>query len=352
MAQVLVTESHLEDIADAIRLKTGQSSSYTPSQMASVIASIVSAGSLSIIEKSVIANGTYSASSDDADAFSGVVVNVPNTYNLSDEGKVVNNGSLVNQGDTTIELNGSYNTTLFSHVTVSIPETVLISKTFSESGTYDASDYSADGFSQVVINVSGGGGENDDNYMIVMGLSDGSVYDSVATIIPPYMFFYRNSTGINMLTGITALSVKTIGSQAFERCTELSYASFPTCTRISVNAFNNCHTLSSVLFPNVEIIENGCFYSCSALTEIKLNKCTRIGSSAFRECRKLESVYLLKSEVATLVNANAFQTTPISNSTYLGHFGSIFVPASLVDAYKSALNWSNYSGRITAYVEE
>lgn len=37
MAQVLVTESYLEDIADAIREKNGSENKYTPAQMAQAI---------------------------------------------------------------------------------------------------------------------------------------------------------------------------------------------------------------------------------------------------------------------------------------------------------------------------
>lgn len=76
MAKVLVTESYIRDIASAIRAKNGRSASYTPSQMAAAIGSIQSAGALSIISYTFSSNGSYSASSFDADAFSSVVVAV------------------------------------------------------------------------------------------------------------------------------------------------------------------------------------------------------------------------------------------------------------------------------------
>jgi len=56
------------------------------------------------------------------------------------------------------------------------------------------------------------------------------------------------------------------------------------------------------------------------------------------------------SSVATLNHVNAFYSTPMSLSSYTGSFGSIYVPASLVNAYKSATNWATYSSRITAIV--
>lgn len=40
MAKVLITESHLEDIADAIRAKAGTSDTYLPSEMPAAITGI------------------------------------------------------------------------------------------------------------------------------------------------------------------------------------------------------------------------------------------------------------------------------------------------------------------------
>lgn len=76
MAQVLVTESYLSGIASAIRSKNGMSINYAPSQMESAIRAIESAGDMSIISKTFSSNGTYSASTYNADAFSNVVVDV------------------------------------------------------------------------------------------------------------------------------------------------------------------------------------------------------------------------------------------------------------------------------------
>lgn len=75
-----------------------------------------------LIEKSITANGTYSASDDDADGYSSVSVDVPNTYTAGDEGKVVSNGALVAQTayPTTITENGTYNTTENDSVTVNV----------------------------------------------------------------------------------------------------------------------------------------------------------------------------------------------------------------------------------------
>ena len=92
------------------------------------------------------------------------------------------------------------------------------------------------------------------------------------------------------------------------------------------------------------------FYNCADLTTISFPSVTIIGSSAFQYCSKLTSLYLLGSQVATLTNINAFGSTPISNYTTEtgGAYGSIFVPASLYDSYKTASKWSTYSSRLVS----
>lgn len=123
MTQVLITETYLEDIADAIREKNGSESTYTPAQMAAAIENIPSAEEPDLVSKSITANGTYDAEDDGHDGYSDVTVNVPNSYAATDEGKVVSNGALVTQTSTTKDVNGTYDTTLNNEVVVDVPNT-------------------------------------------------------------------------------------------------------------------------------------------------------------------------------------------------------------------------------------
>ena len=79
-------------------------------------------GSATLIEKTITENGTYKASSDNADGYSKVTVDVSNTYTAQDEGKVVNNGALVAQTAMSSEVteNGTVDTTLYNSVTVNV----------------------------------------------------------------------------------------------------------------------------------------------------------------------------------------------------------------------------------------
>lgn len=99
-------------------------------------------GEAVLINKSVTANGTYNASSDSADGYKKVVVDVPNSYSAADEGKVVSNGALVAQGSATYTSNGTYDTTLVDEVEVAVP----VSNVSVETGTFTVtSDISVPG---------------------------------------------------------------------------------------------------------------------------------------------------------------------------------------------------------------
>ena len=78
-------------------------------------------GSAVLINKNISSNGTYNASTDNADGYKKVVVSVPNSYVAGDEGKVVSNGALVSQSSATYDQNGTYDTTLKNSVTVNVP---------------------------------------------------------------------------------------------------------------------------------------------------------------------------------------------------------------------------------------
>lgn len=81
MSKKLYEESNISAIADAIRAKNGSQDTYTTAEMADAIDDIPSGGIL--IQKNIIANGTYDALLDDnADGYSEVIVNVPSSGNV------------------------------------------------------------------------------------------------------------------------------------------------------------------------------------------------------------------------------------------------------------------------------
>lgn len=141
------------------------------------------------------------------------------------------------------------------------------------------------------------------------------------------------------------------GDYIFAYCAKLTDAYFPKCTSTGSSTFYCCYRLKNVNFDSCKYIGSTAFRSCGSLTSISLPACISIGDSAFYSCTSLANLTLAGSSIVKLDHRAAFFNTPMSNQAYTGSFGSIYVPASLVDAYKSATNWVTYSSRITAIVE-
>ena len=171
-----------------------------------------------------------------------------------------------------------------------------------------------------------------------------------------------------------------LGQNTFANCSNLSSINIPNISSIGYGAFSNCGFTSMSL--SILSLQSGVFNSCANLTTVNFPYCSLISSSAFAYCKKLSNatfgeairlsslssaeikayafgqcstltnLTLYYPIVATLANVNAFSYTAITHSSYAGGtFGSIYVPASLVDAYKKATNWATYADRITAIPE-
>lgn len=116
MPNVLVAESSLEDIADAIRSKNGTQTTYKPGEMADAIEAISGGGITPTGTKNITSNGT----GIDVAQYATADVAVPNSYSAGDEGKVVSNGALVSQTSDTVTANDTYDTTLINSLTVNV----------------------------------------------------------------------------------------------------------------------------------------------------------------------------------------------------------------------------------------
>ena len=162
------------------------------------------------------------------------------------------------------------------------------------------------------------------------------------------------------LISIYAPEVSRIDAGAFSNCSNLAMVSFPKLTKINQYTFRYCTNLQSVYLPECSYINYEDFAYCSKLTDVSLPKCSNlnsrpfyvceslsnislpmcsyIGTSAFYSCTKLEKLYLMGSSICSLGYSNAFNNTPMLYSSYLGYFGSIYVPASLLASYKASTN--------------
>ena len=137
-------------------------------------------------------------------------------------------------------------------------------------------------------------------------------------------------------------SVTSIGQYAFASCYSLSSITIPnSVTSIGQSTFSGCSSLVSITIPDgITSIASRAFNNCYSLTSITIpNGVTSIGSSAFYNCYSVAFYdFSNYTSVPTLSNTNAFASIAADCQ--------IRVPASLVDAWKAATNWSTYANYI------
>ena len=149
-----------------------------------------------------------------------------------------------------------------------------------------------------------------------------SCYSLSSITIPNSVTSIEQSTfsGCFSLVSITIPDgITSIASMVFYNCYSLSSITIPNgVTSIRAQVFNNCYSLSSITIPNgVTSIESRAFYNCYSVAFYDFTACTA---------------------VPTLSNTNAFSSIAADCQ--------IRVPASLVDAWKAATNWSTYADHI------
>lgn len=208
-----------------------------------------------------------------------------------------------------------------------------------QNGTYDVGE-----FASAIVNVAGGSGV-DYTPVIERTISE-SFYDSSVHTIGSYAFGYCVD-----LKGINFPNVSHIDMYAFQYCNSMSYVSLPNVTTVDRYAFLSCISLSSIYLPEVVHLSNSVFYNCSSLETISLPKLQSTGSYVFNKCTSLKSAFLLCESVPTTWGY-VFNSTPITASSYLGYFGSIFVRASLLESWKVSVYWSTYSARMVGLTDE
>ena len=298
--------------------------------------------------------------------------------------------------------NGSYTITGEFNggmVTVNVPSPQFVTESLSVSanGTYTPGQ-GVDGYSQVVVDVppAVGWGQKDitEGTNVIINLdntasfvANGAFYEKkIQTINLPYATTVGNAAfkNCNSLSQVSLPVCSYIGESAFKNCNSLSQVSLPVCSYIGSSAFQDCHSLNQVSFPVCSYIGSSAFQWCYSLAQANFPVCSYIGYYVFQDCRSLSQVSLpmcssidgfafcfcrslsqVSLPVCSYIGFYTFQDcsslsiitigyssvcsldyggfagTPIASGT-----GSIYVPASLVDAYKSAENWSNYSSQI------
>lgn len=161
------------------------------------------------------------------------------------------------------------------------------------------------------------------------------------TTFASYLFYSCYSlASIKLHDGITSMSTYT-----FVNCYALRELTLPSSlTAIGNCMFQNCYGLHTVnITSNITSVGTSSFQICEALTKLTFpSTLTSIAAQAFSGCRSMEEYHFQSTTPPTLANANAFTSIP--------SFCKIYVPYSadhsVLDAYKTASNWSTYADYI------
>lgn len=134
------------------------------------------------------------------------------------------------------------------------------------------------------------------------------------------------------------------------KLTNINLENFNTSNVTNFNAmFNNCTSLPTLDLSGFDTSKvtdfSWMFFNCARLEEIDLSSFDTSSATTTQEmlwnCPKLVKVIINRNEVFKMTNVNMLQVTPIENGT-----GYVYVPDNMVEAYKSATNWSTYADQI------
>ena len=207
-----------------------------------------------------------------------------------------------------------------------------------------------------------------DNWKSYLGITSGSIISidlPNCSYMSDYIFSYYSS-----LQTVNLPMCVSVGISTFAYCSSLTSVNLPMCSYVGKYAFTDCSSLTSVNLPMCSYVGISAFQGCSSLQTVNLPMCSYVGSSAFQGCSSLQTVNLPMCEY---IGGTAFYTynntidtlyigTSISKVCQAGggqifatnnnvqgveyFVNKIFVPMSLVDAYKSAEYWSYYASYI------
>lgn len=227
----------------------------------------------------------------------------------------------------------------YSPVTVHVPipdDYIKPSGTLevTENGEHDVTEYAS-----VNVDIPTGGG--DPKELLDAALNNTlTAIDSNVTSIVAYA-----CRGLSKIKTVNLPKATSIGTYAFYYCTSMTRFDAPAVKTLNSYAFYNCSKLTYIIFPLATSIPQNCFYSCGEIVKADFGAAKSIAASAFAYCSAMNALILRRTDaICTLANTtNALKDTPIEKGT-----GYVYVPAALVETYKTASNWATFAAQIRA----
>lgn len=124
----------------------------------------------------------------------------------------------------------------------------------------------------------------------------------------------------------------------FENCTNLTSVNLPKAIYVGPRSHSNNTSLTGVSYPSAATIYTGAFMNATMLKWVDIGVTTNfVRTQAFLGCNSFDTLILRGNEVSTLSNINNFNGGAFNVG---GEGGTIYVPSALIEAYKTATNWS------------
>jgi len=190
MSQVLITTTKLDDLADAISEKTNESTPMTIDDMTDAVEGITikSQSDLTVSGATVtVPAGLYKTQTAKSVANMTLPSSVSNSSSGSQKSRI---RADANGTFKYLNIPTGYNGTAQYY---EIAPMVLEATTFTQNGTYVASDEDLDGYSSVTVNVSGGGGST----LITKSISANGTYNASSDNADGY-----SSVTVSVPTGV------------------------------------------------------------------------------------------------------------------------------------------------------
>ena len=389
MANVLVEETSLSNIASAIREKNGGSATYKPGEMAAAISNLPTGGSNNGEDAFLTRSGSGDYVNDRIETLGGGAFYQTNysTITLSNV-KVMDGASIIRFNNNLTELNLPALTTITctytepsksstygmqisnnaSLTTLNLPNLTTISNSVAASFAYNSNlvNISLPSLTTSSLNstfehcssletVDLSSLQSSSNaYMTFRGCS------SLQSVNLPNLtqwgcgngreegMFYTFYDCTNLQT-VNLPNLTNAGrlDNTFYNCTNLQTVNLPNLTNATLgnDVFENCVSLQTIELKISNVYGGNIFRNCSSLTQVKAPLAS-IDSSCFSNCSALRKLILPQTDkITTLESSTAFKDTFLDKD---GVTNGIYVPSALLNEYRTATNWVTLASHIHA----
>ena len=345
MANVLVEETSLSNIASAIRGKNGSTAVYKPGEMAAAITNLPTGSSSGGEDDFLTRSGSGEYVNDRIEKLGGGAFYQTNysTITLSNV-KVMDGASIIRFNNNLTTLNLPALTT----ITCTYIEPSVSNVTWGSQISNNASLTALDLPNLTTITDSVGACFAGNPNLVSVNLP------SLTTANLFQQFQNCSSLKTVDLSSLQSSTKESSGCWTFQNCSSLQSIDLPNLTQWGSSqdglglyqTFSNCTNLQTVNLPILTNTKLGlyAFQNCTSLTKVKASF-KSLGMNCFQNCSVLRTLILPQTDsITTLGNSNMFEDTLIGKNQDSG----IYVPRALVNEYKNATNWTVYADYIRA----